>query len=637
MPRQPEAVASPRNPARPAGRSGLVLAAGLALWSVEGRAQEAEGDVIVTHAYSNFGEVKYGPDMEHLDYVNPDAPKGGEIAIWSQGTFDSFNLYAFQGVAAALATIGSEAILAGTADDPYGAYCFLCTTMEYPEDLSWVQFNLRDDVTFQDGTPMMAEDVEFSMNLFLEQGISEWRLVRSTWLESMEVIDDHTIRFNFTDAAPMRDRVTFAGGTPIFSEAWFEETGQRLDEPSEVPLLSTGQYVLDEFDYNRNVIYRSNPDYWGFEHPLNIGRGNFETIRVEYFADASAAFEGFKAGEYTFRAENTSLLWATGYDFPALDKGWVVKETLPDGTVGTRQAFVFNLDREKWQDQRVRQAVELMFNFEWSNRTLFYGLYQRPDSFWPNTDLAATGTPTEGELAILEPLVEEGLLDESILTAEAVIPPVHDAEQNAPSRSQLREANALLQEAGWEIGDSGFYEKDGEVLEAVILQFSPQFDRIVNPFIENLNALGIRGELERVDASTYQERRLSGDFDLANAGFGMTLEPGTELEQWFASSTADESSRNLQRLRNEAVDRLLPIVTASETVDELQNSVRALDRVLRSLHFDVPQWYNAEHWVAYYDMFRHPEELPPYARGELDFWWYDAEAAEELRAAGAFQ
>ncbi|QQA42494.1 extracellular solute-binding protein [Pelagovum pacificum] len=625
---------------------GSLLLVGTLLWAVDARAQEtdaepeadvSDSEVIESHGYANFGELMYPADMEHLNYVNPDAPKGGEIAIWSQGTFDSFNLYAFQGVAAALSTISSEAILTGTADDPYGMYCFLCTTMEYPEDLSYVIFNLRDDVTFQDGTPMTAEDVKFSMELFLEQGISEFRVVRSTWLDTVEVLDDHTVKFTFTDDAPMRDRISFAGGTPVFSKAWFEETGQRLDEPSEEPLMSTGQYMLDSFDYNRQIIYRSNPDYWGADHPFSIGRGNFETIRVEYFADGAAAFEGFKAGEYTFRSENTSLLWATGYDFPALDNGWAVQETIPDGTVGTRQAFVFNMDREKWQDQRTRQAVELMFNFEWSNETLFYGLYARPESFWPNTDLAAMGTPTEGELAILEPLVEEGLLDESILTAEAVIPPVNDPGENRPGRGALREATRLLTEAGWEIGNSGYYEKDGEVLEVVILQFSPQFDRIVNPYIENLEALGVRGVLERVDSSTYQERRLSGDFDLTNAGFSMSLEPGTELKQWFSSETAGESSRNLQRLQSEAVDRLIPLVTEADTLEELQNSTRALDRVLRSLHFEVPQWFNSEQWVAYYDMFRHPEELPPYSVGQLDFWWYDEEAAAELEAAGAFQ
>jgi len=279
----------------------------------------------------------------------------------------------------------------------------------------------------------------------------------------------------------------------------------------------------------------------------------------------------------------------------------------------------------------------MMFNFEWSNRTLFYGLYERPDSFWSGTDLAAEGLPTEGELEILRPLVEEGLLDASILTEEVVLPPRNDPEENTPSRGTIREASRLLAEAGYEIGDSGFLEKDGEILEAVFLQVSPQFDRIVNPYIENLERIGVRGVLERVDYAQYVERRRSGGFDLTNHGFDMGFEPGLGLEQWYASKTAEDSSRNVQRLRNEAVDRILPTVIRAETLDDLLNGVHALDRVLRSIGFDVPQWYNNQHWVSYYDMFEHPENMPPLALGHLDFWWYDADRAQELRAAGAFQ
>ncbi|SLN22614.1 extracellular solute-binding protein [Roseisalinus antarcticus] len=598
---------------------------------------EAHEEVTTSYGYTNFGELKYPADFEHLDYVNPDAPKGGEIAVWTQGTFDSFNNYARQGVAASLSTIGSEAILTSTADDPYGLYCYLCTTLEYPDDLSWIVFNLRDDVTFANGTPMTAEDVAFSYNIFIEQGIAEYRNVAEGFVESVEVEGPHRIKFIFQDDAPRRDRVSFAGGTPVFSKTWFEEGGIRLDESTEEPFMATGQYVLDSFDYNRQIIYRSNPDYWGADVPFNVGRGNFESIRVEYFADSSAAFEAFKAGEYTFRIENSSRQWATGYDFPALDNGWAVTEELFDGTVGTRQAFVFNLDREQWQDESVRRAVELMFNFEWSNRTLFYDLYARPESYWSNTDLAASGTPSEAELAILQPLVDEGLLDAEILTAEAVMPPVNDPEENAPSRGVFRAAAALLEDAGYAIGDDGYYAKDGQTLEVVFLQVSPQFDRIVNPYIENLERLGIKGVLERVDFAQYVERRRSGDFDLTNHGFDMGFEPGTGLEQWYASKTADDSSRNVMRLRNEAVDRILPLIVQAETLEELNTSTQALDRVLRSIGFDVPQWFNDQHWVAYYDMYRHPENMPPLTLGHLDFWWYDADRAAELRAAGAFQ
>ncbi len=624
---------------RGAGRSSIpaaALAALLAAALVPGPAT-AEA-VTVSHGYSNFGALKYPADFTHLDYVNPEAPKGGEIAIWAQGSFDSFNQYARDGVPAALNTIGSEAILTGTADDPYGAYCFLCTTLEYPDDLSFVTFNLRDDVTFSDGAPMTAEDVEFSFNLFLEQGITEYRRIVEGFIDRVAVEGPHRITFHFTETAPLRDRVGFAGGTPVFSKAWFERTGVRLDKSTQQPFMSTGAYVLDSFKFNSRVVYKRNPDYWGKDLAFNRGRNNFDSIRVEYFADSDAAFEGFKAGDYSFRTETSAQDWAAGYDFEAIRRGWVVREEIPDGNVGTRLAWVFNLDRPVWQDRRVRDAIGLMFNFAWSNQTLFYGLYDRPASFWSNTDLAASGSPDAGEQALLRPLVDEGLLDPAILTDEAVRPADNDGATNRPSRSAIRAAGALLDEAGWTTGNDGVRRNAaGETLRLTIIQFNPQYDRVINPFIENLNLIGVQGKLERIDTAQYVERRRSGDFDLANQGFDMGFEPSIGLEQWFASKTADDSSRNLMRLRDPAIDRLIGHVIAAQTLEDLKTSVRALDRALRALGFDIPLWYNPETWVAYYDFYRHPENLPPLQVGELDFWWYDAEAAAALKAAGALK
>jgi microcin C transport system substrate-binding protein len=594
-------------------------------------------DVTTSYGFSNFGALKYPADFDHLAYVNPDAPKGGEISIWSQGTFDSFNQYARDGVAAALNTIGDESILTSTADDPFGLYCFLCTTLEYPADLSFVTFNLRRDVTFADGSPMTAEDVAYSFNLFQTQGIPEYRAIVEGFIDSVEVEDPYRITFRFDATAPLRDRVGFAGGTPVFSKAWFEKTGIRLDKSTKSPFMATGAYVLDSFDYNRQVIYRRNPGYWGSDVPFMQGRNNFDRIRVEYFADSDAAFEGFKAGAYTFRTESSSQDWASSYDFPAVTKAWVKRETIPDGDVGTRLAWVFNLDRPNWQDARVRKAIGLMFNFEWSNKSLFYDLYRRPESYWSNTDLAATGVPSAGELALLKPLVDEGLFDPSILTDEAQVPAPNDAATNQPARRVLREAGRLLDEAGWTVGEGGVRRNaKGEVLALTIIQRDPLYDRVINPFIENLKSLGVEGTLQRIDTAQYIERRRKGDFDLANQGFDMSFEPSIGLEQWYASKTADDSSRNLMRLRNPGIDRLITQVIATKTLDDLKTGVHALDRALRAIGFDIPLWYKPETWVAYYDFYRHPETLPPLATGELDFWWYDAEAAEKLRAAGAY-
>ncbi|MEL6169630.1 MAG: ABC transporter substrate-binding protein, partial [Pseudomonadota bacterium] len=293
--------------------SALIIGAGLACIALPGTAD----DVIVSHGYTNFGELKHGSDISHLPYVNPEAPKGGEISTNAQGNFDSFNPYTRKGVTATGTALLWENILVGTADDPYGAYCYLCTTIEYPESRDWVIFNLRDDVTFWDGTRMTAEDVKFTFELFLEQGIAEFRNAFDGFIESVEVLGDHQIKYTFTPEASRRDVITFAGGTPIFSKAWFEATGARIDDSTLDPFMGTGAYQIESFDIGRQLIYGRDPNHWGADHPYNVGQNNFDRIRYEYFADNTAALEGFKAGEYTFKNENSSKDWATAYDFPA--------------------------------------------------------------------------------------------------------------------------------------------------------------------------------------------------------------------------------------------------------------------------------------------------------------------------------
>lgn len=613
----------------------IALPAALAALALAAHAQETDEEVIVAHGVSNFGELKYPEGFAHLDYVNPDAPKGGEISEWASGNFDSFNNYTRKGVSAALTELMYENILVSTADDPYGLYCYLCETLEYPDSRDWVIFNLRDDVTFWDGTTLTAEDIKFTFELFMEQGITEYVNVVGGYVENVEVLDEYRIRFDFAEDAPRRDVIGIAGGTNAFSKAWFEETGAQLDESTLDPFMATGPYRVDSFDVGRQIIYAYNPDFWGADHPLNIGQNNFERIRVEYYADSSAAFEAFKAGEYTFRIENSSRDWATGYNFPAINNGAVVRAELPDGSIGSGQSFVFNLRDPKWQDPDVREAVRIMFNFEWSNETLFYGLYDRVNSFWENSPLEATGTPSEDEVALLQPLVDEGLLDAAILTDEAVMAPVNEASDNLPGRRARRAAANLLEQAGWLAGPDGMRSKDGQPLTLTILSYSPTFDRIINPYVQNLRSVGIDAEMERVDISQYVDRRRSSDYDLVNHTFSMGFEPGIGLRQWYASETADDSSRNLMGLKDEAVDRLLDVVIDAETVEELTTATHALDRVLRAKGFWVPQWFKDVYTVAYYDMYRHPEELPPLALGYLSFWWYDEEAGDALRESGA--
>ncbi len=639
MPNRPQsrALAAQRDRRESVAKHWIVgsVIAVAAIWAGSEVFAEAHENITVSHGYTNFGDLKYGPDAV-LDYVNPDAPKGGEFSQWAMGTFDSFNLRTRKGVPAALATIGSESILTATLDDPYGTYCYLCETLEYPESRDWVIFNLRDDVKFWDGSTMTAGDLKFIFELSLEQGITEYRSVYSEFIDSVEVIDDFTIKFTFTESAPRRDVVRWVGGTSALSQAWFEETGTRLDEASDEPFMATGAYRLDEVDIGRQIIYRYDENWWGADLPINQGRNNFETIRIEYFADSSAAFEGFKSGAYTYRNENSSLQWATGYDFPARENGWVNVEELNNGAIGTGQGFVFNLNQEKFQDRRVREALSRMINFEWMNKTLFYDLFERPESFWDNSDLKAVGLPSPEEIAILQPLVDEGLLDAEILTTEAVIPPVSASAERQLDRGQLRAASALLDEAGWIAGDDGLRRKDGEVLSVSFLERSPQFDRVINPIVENLKRLGVDAVLERVDTAQYIERRRSGAFDITNASLGQGYEPGQQLAQFFGSAAAEDSSRNPMRLKMPAADRLIETVVAAKTLEDLTTATRALDRVLRAERFWIPQWQKNVHTVAYYDLFEF-KEIPPLGLSPIDNWWYNADRSAELRAAGAFQ
>lgn len=622
-------------PAMPDPRHlGRAIAAGVTLCLLAWPAKAQEDDVTISHGYSNFGDLKYGPG-EVLDYVNPDAPKGGEYSTWSLGNFDSFNQYARAGVPAALNTIGDESLMIGTLDDPYGSYCLLCETVEYDEARTYATFKLREDVTFADGTPMTAHDIAFTARLFIEQGIPEYRQSASQFYESIDVLDDHTIRFVFTDFMPPKVRVQQAGGTPAFSQAWFEENDVRLDESTTEPFMATGPYVLDSVDYNRRVVYRKNPDYWGADLPINQGRNNFETVRIEYFADTSAALQAFQTGAYLLRFESDPGDWNTGYDFPAVQEGNVVTEEVPDSSVAQRFSWNFNLNREKWQDIRVRRAIAMMFNFEWSNATLYYDDYARPQSFWTGTDLEATGAPSDGELALLEPMVNEGLLDPAILEETARMPAENAAGSARPARGTIREAAALLDEAGWEPGPDGIRTRDGERLTLDIIQFDSRYDKVITPFLSNLELIGVDGTLERVDSAQYVQRRRGDDFDLTNQAFQMGFEPSTGLRQWFGSEGADESSRNIMRLKNEAVDDLLETINDATTLEELTTATQALDRVLRFLAFDIPVYYLPDTWIAYWNVYDHPETLPPLGAGALDFWWYDADAAAELRQSGA--
>ena len=594
----------------------------------------AEETITKTHGFNFFGEFKYPADFKHLDYVNPDAPKGGDISIWSMGTFDSFNPYSRKGRAGALASAPFESLLDGTSDEVGTSYGLLAETLEYPQDQSWVIFNMRPEARFSDGSPVTAEDVAFTYELFLNEGLASYRAILGQIVTGVEILGPHRIKYSFAGDASRRDAIPMVGGLPVKSKAWFEKTGAKLDESRMEPAIGSGPYVLDSYDINKRITYKRNPEYWGKDLPLNKGRANFDTIRVEYFADSNAAFEGFKSGAYTFRQENSSKSWATAYDFPALDEGHVIKTLLPDGGMATGQSYVMNLRREKFDDIRVRQAIGLLFNFEWSNESLFYGQYARINSFWENSELAAEGMPSDAELALLQPIAD--LLPAGVTDDEAVMAPVSGS--RTLDRKNLRKASVLLDEAGWSVGDDGLRRNAaGETLTIEIIEDSPTFDRVHLPFIDNLKAAGIDAVYSRIDPAQMTDRSRNYDFDMMVDQFPMSLEPSSGLKQYFGSETADQSVFNSMGLKSEAVDALIEHVVNAQNKADLATSVKALDRTLRAYYFWVPQWFNNTYRVAYWNMYEHPETLPPFALGNLDFWWYNAEQAADLKAKGVLR
>lgn len=589
-------------------------------------------NIITSHGFSTFGELKYPADFKHLDYVNPDAPKGGEIATWSRGTFDTFNPYAAKGVPAAFATIGSESLMEGTADEVSAAYCLLCESLEYPESQDWVIFHMRPEARFSDGTPVTAQDVVFSHHLLLDQGLPSYAEAVRALIPTAEALDDHTVKFTFAPDVPRKGLIGQAGSVPVWSKAWYEKTGARLDESNLEISPGSGPYVLDSYDINRRIIYKRNPDYWGKDLPINVGRHNFDTIRVEYFGDSVAAFEAFKAGAFTFRRENSSLSWATQYDFPALNDGYVVKDTLEDGTLPGATGFVFNLRRDKFQDERVREALGLMYNFTWTNDSLQYGLFQQRESFWQGSALEAKGVPEGDELALLESVSD--LIDPAILTEPAVM--AHESGDRQLDRKNLRKALKLMEEAGWEVGDDGLLAKDGKTFDLEFLSSNAGFDRVILPYIDNLKALGVNAKYNRVDPAQYQQRSNNFEYDVVFDGYSVGLEEGLGLDQKFGAGGVNDVF-NPAGYSSPAVDKLIEVAVDAKSYDEMATAVRAIDRIMRADHFVVPVWYLGKYWVAYYDMFEHPETLPPYALGELDFWWFNQDKYEQLKAKGALR
>ncbi|MEP2921893.1 extracellular solute-binding protein [Sulfitobacter sp.] len=615
-----------------------------ALWGADLRAEE-HAPIVKSHGYSFYGNLTYPADYPHFDYVNPDAPKGGEISISTLGTFDSMNPYSRKGRGGALSTIMYESLLgegvggeSAPADVYSEYYCLLCESVEYPETKDWVIFNMRPDAKFSNGDPVTAYDIEFSHNLLLDQGLQSYAEAVRKRIPKVEVLDDHRIKFYFTEGLSRRSMIEQVGFVPAWSKKWYEESGARLDESRLETSPGSGPYMIETVDVNRRIVYKRNPDYWGNDLPFNVGRNNFDRIRVEYFGDENSAFEAFKSGEYTYRNEGNSKQWATAYDFPKVADGYVVKEEIPDGSPPAPSGIVFNLGREVMQDKRVREAISLAFNFEWTNESLQYGLFKQRASFTQDTPLMAAGAPQGAELAFLQELGD--VIDPELLTEEARMPHTSGAARLLDRRN-ARAASKLLDEAGWPVGDDGKRRNaEGEPLRVTFLlnsAGSATLSAVVENFMSNLTAFGIEAVLERVDSSQYTARERDRDYDLVYDQYASFLGTGTGLAQRYGSEAASFSLFNPAGLASPMVDAIIEASLQADTREEEDAALMALDRALRHEFFIIPTWYNDVYWTAYYDQYDHPKDQPAYALGYLDFWWYDAEKAEKLRAAGALR
>lgn len=579
------------------------------------------------HGLSAFGDLAYPANFDHFAYADPEAPKGGTFSLIGWGgvtTFNSLNSFILKGDAAQGLELLFDTLMIPATDEPDAVYGLVAESAEVADDGKSVTFYLRPEAKFADGTPLTADDAVFSFETLKTKGHPLYHQTLQDVVKA-EALDPHTVRYNFTGDL-IRDLPLTVATLPILSKAYYAT--RAFDETTLDPPLGSGPYLVDQVAQGRTIVYRRNPDYWAKDLPVNRGRWNFDKIRFEYFRDRTPAMEAFKAGTYDFREEFTSKVWANEYNFPAIRSGRVKTETLADETPSGTQGFFLNTRRDQLKDPRVRQALELAFDFEWSNRNMFYGLYNRTQSFFENSPMKAEGEPSDAERTLLTglgvPVADEAL-------GPAYLPAKSDG--SGQDRALLLRAGKLLDEAGWTIKNGIRVNAKGESLKLEILMFEQAFERIAAPYVKNLKLLGIDASIRMVDPAQYQQRLKDFDFDITTERYVMRNTPGVELRSYFGSAAAKmDGSLNLAGISDPAVDALIERVIAAKNRVDLNIAATALDRVLRAGHYWVPHWYKASNNIAYWDKFSRPATKPRFDRGILDTWWYDEAKAAKLTA-----
>ncbi|CAM3845005.1 hypothetical protein CCOS865_03316 [Pseudomonas reidholzensis] len=570
------------------------------------------------HALTLYDEPpKYPATFKHFDYVNPDAPKGGTLRQSSFGGFDSLNPFINKGVAAE--NVGSiyDTLMRQSLDEPFTEYGLVAGKIEKAPDNSWVRFYIRPEARFHDGHPMRADDVVWTFNTLISKGAPLYRVYYGDVAEAVAETP-LTVLFKFKHKNN-RELPLILGQLPVLPKHWYE-TREFTRGNLEIP-LGSGPYKVAEVKAGRSVRFERVKDYWAKDLPLNRGQFNFDAMTFDYYRDNTVALEALKAGQFDFIEEMAAKNWANAYNVPAVREGRLIKEELPNGNPTGMQGFVFNLRRPVFQDVRVRKALSLLLDYEWTNKQLFNGAYTRSSSYFENSEMAARGQPSPAELKILEPL--RGKIPEQAFT-EAFKNPVSDG--SGMIREQQREAYKLLQDAGWKIVDDKMVDTQGKPVSIEFLLAQTEFERVLLPFKRNLADLGIELVIRRVEVPQYINRLRSRDFDMLVGGFPQSSSPGNEQREFWTSAAADNpGSRNFMGLRDPAVDQLVEQLINADSRQSLIDHARALDRVLQWGYYVIPNWHIKTWRVAYWNHIGHPAISPKYDIG-INTWWIKPDA-----------
>lgn len=571
------------------------------------------------HAFSLYATPKYPADFTHFGYVNPDAPKRGTLHLANpdrRTSFDKFNPFSLKGVSAAgVSDLMFESLAVGSSDEVATMYGLLADDMALAPDRMSMTFRLNPKARFNNGDPVLAADVKHSFDTLMSKGAPQFKTIFAD-VKQCVVLDERTVRFDFK--TKNHELPLIVGGVPVFSRKW--AAGTSFDKIQLEAPIATGPYLIERYDVGRSITYRRNPDYWGAEVPSRRGMYNFERILYRFYKDDVARLEAFKAGEFDVVVEYSAKNWARSYKGPKFASGEIIKRELTHSNSAGMQGFVMNLRRPQFQDVRVRRALGLALDYEWMNRQLFYGQYKRIYSFFNNSDMAATGLPSEGELRLLEPLRDK--LDPAVF-GPAPVPPSTDPPSSL--RANLLAARDLLAQAGWEYRDGALRNARGEPFSFEILDDQSALSRVISVYVRNLQKLGIQVNQRTADYALVQKRMEEFDFDMTSIRFPDVTSPGNEMFDMFGSKAADQpGSNNAWGLKDPAVDRLVEILVKATTWDDLVASARALDRVLLHKHIVVTHWYSSTHRVAYRNRFGIPAVAPLYYQANpyvVSSWW----------------